>query len=66
MGKKSISLECVGRGSKLCDYGYNCLPNETRTPCERCGHEKHEIERRKKLLEANGLRKSGNKYRLFI
>ena len=57
---------CVARGDSLCDYGYNCSPDKTRTPCQRCGHEKHEIERRKKLLETVGLRKSGKTWRLFV
>ncbi len=59
-------LVCVGKGDRLCDYGYNCSPDETRTPCQRCGHEKHEIERRKKLLATVGLRKSGKTWRLFV
>lgn len=50
----------------MCDYGYNCSPDKTRTPCQRCGHEKHEIERRKKLLQTVGLRKSGKTWRLFV
>ena len=59
-------LVCVGKGDKLCDYGYNCSTDETGTPCQRCGVEKHEIERRKKLLETVGLRKSGKTWRLFV
>ena len=66
---KRTPLECMCRGQQeQCEWGGCCGTDRPRTPCQMCGNERHEHERRLQLIgDGDGLEPDENgRMRLVI
>lgn len=66
---KNTPLECMCRGQQeQCEWGGCCGTDRPRTPCQMCGNERHEHERRLQLIgDGEGLEPDENgRMRLVI